>query len=133
VKEKLSLLVPLMTQMNLNVLTPCQKTWLPKACQRLDAPQVSFVFSKLHVDGFAFAFTKLILEEKKVDDLGVKMRDFTYLREVNLAKNELRNFDEFLYLNYCCDLDLSKNKIKEYRFLKENPNNLCFLKVRNPV
>jgi len=61
------------------------------------------------------------------------MRDFTYLREVSLAKNELRNFDEFLYLNYCCDLDLSKNKIKEYRFLKENPSNLCFLKVRNPV
>jgi hypothetical protein len=35
-------------------------------------------------DGFAFAFSKLILEEKKVDDLGVKLRDYVYLREVSL-------------------------------------------------
>merc|ERR1712166_994950 len=105
----------------------------PETCNPLTEDMVSEGLSEVRrtADGFAFAFTKLNLEEKKVDDLGVKLRDFVYLREVSLAKNELRNFDEFLYLNYCCDLDLSKNKIKEYKFLKENPTNLCFLKDLN--
>lgn len=53
------------------------------------------------------------------------------MREVSLAKNELRNFDEFVYLNYCCNLDLSKNKIKEYKVLKENTSNLAFMRTIN--
>ena len=84
-------------------------------------------------DGFAFAFTKLILEEKKIDDLGVKLQDFVYIREVSWAKNEIRNFDEVIYLHHLTNLDLSKNRVKEYKFLKENPSNLCFLKVRTTL
>ena len=85
---------------------------------------------KRTADGFAFAFTKLVLEERKLDDLGVKLIDFENLREVSWAKNELRDFEEIRHLKYLCNLDCSKNRIKEYKFLQENPSELCFLRVR---
>lgn len=84
-------------------------------------------------DGFAFAFSKLILEERGLDDLGVSLPSFVYLREVSWAKNELRDFEEIRHLNYLCTLDASKNKIKDYKFMQENPSNLCYLKVRTTL
>jgi len=44
-----------------------------------------------------------------------------------MSKNELRIFDELIHLPYLQNVNVSQNKIKDFRFLKENREALAFL------
>ena len=85
------------------------------------------------IDGTSYAFTTLNLEggygSKKIDDLSVALRQFPHIRNVNMAKNALWLADEMTYLPFLQDLNVSHNRLRDIRFLKENRESLCYLKV----
>ena len=79
--------------------------------------------------GASYAFTKLDLPGKAIDDLGVALRCYEHLRNIDLSKNELRNFDEIIHLPVLTSVNVDENKIKDVRFLKENKDALAYLTV----
>jgi protein phosphatase 1 regulatory subunit 7 len=89
--------------------------------------RVSTVSNSKHLGGESYAFSKLILEEKKIDDLGVAFRAFPHIRDLNLSRNDLRCVDELMHLPYLINADVSRNRIKDYKFFKENPECLKYL------
>jgi hypothetical protein len=69
------------------------------------------------------------LQGEKVDDLAVALRNFLHIRTVNFSKNALFMADEFVHLPYLQELNLAQNKVRDIRFLKDNRESLCYLKV----
>ena len=58
-------------------------------------------------NNLSYAFTRMDLEEAKIDDLGVALRCYQHLRHFNMSKNDLRNFDELIHLPYLQTVNVS--------------------------
>lgn len=110
---------------------------LPKPVNSLTEDIISEGLSEVKrtADGTSYAFTNLNLEGglqgEKVDDLAVALRSFLHIRTVNFSKNALFMADEFMHLPYLQELNMSQNKIRDIRFLKENRESLCYLQSLN--
>jgi len=63
-------------------------------------------------DGSSYAFIKLELQEKNIDDLGCALRNYTHLRDINLSKNNIVDIGELMHVPYLLKLDASHNQVE---------------------
>lgn len=80
-------------------------------------------------DGSSYAYTSLSLAEKEVQELGEHLRPYVHLQNLNLSKNDIRNIEEVIHLEFLLSINASTNSIKDITFLKNYPESLQYLQV----
>lgn len=78
-------------------------------------------------DGASYAFTNLIIEEKELEELGETLRGYQHLRNLSLAKNQLKDISEVLYIPHLLVLNASENQIASIDFLSNARDSLLYL------
>jgi Leucine-rich repeat (LRR) protein len=78
-------------------------------------------------DGVSYAFTNLVLEEKELEELGESLRSYQHLRVLSLAKNQLKDFSDVIYLPHLLTLNASENQLASIDFLSSQRETLTYL------
>lgn len=79
-------------------------------------------------DGLSCAYTKLVAEEKELEEIGEDVKEFKNLRTVSLSKNLLKSVKEIKELPYLLALNASQNQIEAIDFCEE-PDKLTYLQT----
>jgi protein phosphatase 1 regulatory subunit 7 len=66
-----------------------------------------------------YAFSKLNLENKNVQDITDCIGDYKHLRDVNLSHNDIKDISEVQRLDFLVNLQASHNKIASIEFFAE--------------
>ena len=85
--------------------------------------------SIITADGSSYAFAHLTLEEKEIQELGVLLRPYVHLQNINLSKNQLIDISELMHLPYLLQLNVSSNQIADVKFLEDFSQSLQYLQV----
>jgi len=78
----------------------------------------------LNIDGSSYAYVKLDLEEKELEELGDSLRLYQHLRYLNLSKNSLKDIQEIVHLPLLLTCNASSNQIEDASFLSSNKESL---------
>jgi len=78
-------------------------------------------------DGSSYAFSQLTLEEKEIQELGVLLRPYQHLQNINLSKNALIEINEVMHLQYLININAQGNQIADIKFFEEYSQSLEYL------
>lgn len=82
------------------------------------------------LDGLSYAYIRLNIIEKELDEIGEEIGNYSHLRDVNISNNKFTHIDPLQYLTYLVRLDASKNEIKQIEMFSD-PEKFQFLKILN--
>ena len=60
-------------------------------------------------DGASYAFTNLNIEEKELEELGETLRAYQHLRNISMAKNQLKDISDVVYIPHLLVLNAGEN------------------------
>jgi Leucine-rich repeat (LRR) protein len=69
----------------------------------------------------------LIIEEKELEELGETLRGYQHIRNLSLAKNQLKDISETLYIPHLLVLNASENQVASIEFLSNARDSLLYL------
>ena len=92
----------------------------------------SYFKSNTNIGGVSYAFTKLNLENKNVQDLTDCIGNYKHLRDINLSHNDIKDISEVQRLDHLVNLQASHNKIDAIDFFAEAYHSLQYLQVTAP-
>ena len=87
----------------------------------------------MSIGGVSYAFTKLNLENKNVQDLTDCIGNYKHLRDINLSHNDIKDISEVQRLDHLVNLQASHNKIDAIDFFAEAYHSLQYLQVTAPL
>ena len=81
-------------------------------------------------NGLSYAYIRLDLKDKELDDIAEDLNNYIHLRDVDLSQNKFTHVNPVVNMNYLVRLDASKNEINNINAFTF-PDKLQFLQILN--
>ena len=71
-------------------------------------------------DGTSYAYSKLIIEEKEIEEIGLLLPKYINIKYLSLSKNQIKSVKEVKELPYLLHIDVSKNDLTKLDLLDDS-------------